>query len=133
VDRGLHAAGVHDIQTCSHAAEAPGPLAGELTFVFFSLGIIGTGLLAVPVLAGSAAYTVAEAAGWHGSLSLRLDQGQGRGFYGVIAVPIMAVMMLLATRRATMGENVIGNKLTALGWVATAAMAATVVALLATL
>jgi NRAMP (natural resistance-associated macrophage protein)-like metal ion transporter len=160
----LHAAGVRDIQTSAQAAEALRPLAGELTFLLFSLGIIGTGLLAVPVLAGSAAYAVAEAAGWHGSLSLRLDRGEGRGFYGVIAaatvggvalcftptdpvkelfwsavlngviaVPIMVVMMLLATRRATMGENVIGNKLKALGWMATAVMAATVLALFATL
>jgi Mn2+/Fe2+ NRAMP family transporter len=159
----LFKAGVHDIQTSAQAAEALRPLAGEFTFLLFSVGIIGTGLLAVPVLAGSAAYAVAEAAGWHGSLSLRLDRGEGRGFYGVIAVatvggvllcfspmdpvrglfwaavlngviavPIMAVMMLLATRRATMGEHVIGRRLRALGWLATAAMAATVVALFAT-
>ncbi|HEY6355490.1 MAG TPA: divalent metal cation transporter, partial [Burkholderiaceae bacterium] len=145
-------------------AEALRPLAGDLTFLLFSLGIIGTGLLAVPVLAGSAAYAVAEAAGWHGSLSLRLDRGEGRGFYGVIAVatlggvalcftptdpvkelfwsavlngviavPIMAVMMLLATRRSAMGQHVIGGRLSWLGWLATAAMAATVVAMIATL
>jgi len=160
----LHASGVRDIQTSSQAAEALRPLAGELTFLLFSLGIIGTGMLAVPVLAGSAAYAVAEAAGWHGSLSLRVDRGEGRGFYGVIAtatvggvilcftpldpvkelfwsavlngviaVPIMAVMMLLATRRATMGEHVISRRLQWLGWLATAVMAATVVALFATL
>jgi len=159
----LNAAGVHDIQTSAQAAEALRPLAGELTFVLFSMGIIGTGLLAVPVLAGSAAYAVAEAAGWRGSLSLRLDRGEGRGFYGVvavatlggvalcftptdpvrelfwsavingvIAVPIMAVMMLLATRRDTMGEHVIGRRLRALGWLATAVMAGTVIAMLAT-
>jgi NRAMP (natural resistance-associated macrophage protein)-like metal ion transporter len=160
----LHAAGVRNIQTSAQAAEALRPLAGELTFLMFSLGIIGTGMLAVPVLAGSAAYAVAEAAGWHGSLSLRLDRGEGRGFYGVIAaatvggvilcftpldpvkelfwsavlngviaVPIMAVMMLLASRRATMGEHVISRRLAWLGWMATAVMAATVVALFATL
>lgn len=159
----LHAAGVHDIETSAQAAEALRPLAGELTFLLFSLGIIGTGLLAVPVLAGSAAYAVAEAAGWQGSLSLRLDKGEGRGFYGVIAaatlggvvlcftpmdpvkelfwsavlngviaVPIMAVMMLLASRRDTMGEHVIGPRLRWLGWLATAVMAATVMAMLAT-
>ena len=160
----LHAAGVLNIETSAQAAEALRPLAGELTFLLFSLGIIGTGMLAVPVLAGSAAYAVAEAAGWHGSLSLRLDRGEGRGFYGVIAVatlggvalcftptdpvkelfwsavingviavPIMAVMMLLATRRSAMGQHVIGQRLRWLGWVATAAMAATVVAMIATL
>ena len=160
----LHAAGVTDIQTSAQAAEALRPLAGDLTFVLFSLGIIGTGMLAVPVLAGSAAYAVAEAAGWRGSLSLRLDRGEGRGFYGVIAaatvggvilcftptdpvrelfwsavlngviaVPIMAVMMLLASRHATMGEQVIGKRLGWLGWGATGVMALTVVAMFATL
>lgn len=160
----LHAAGVRDIQTSAQAAEALRPLAGDFTFLLFSLGIIGTGLLAVPVLAGSAAYAVAEAAGWRGSLSLRLEHGEGRGFYGVIAVatlggvalcftpadpvkelfwsavvngviavPIMAVMMLLASRRDTMGEHVIGTRLRWLGWMATAAMAGIVTALLFTL
>lgn len=160
----LHAAGVRDIQTSAQAAEALRPLAGEFTFLLFSLGIIGTGLLAVPVLAGSAAYAVAEAAGWRGSLTLRLDHGEGRGFYGVIAaatvggvvlcftptdpvkelfwsavvngviaVPIMAVMMLLASRRDTMGEHVIGRRLRWLGWIATFAMATTVAAMLVTL
>ncbi|HEY8905495.1 MAG TPA: divalent metal cation transporter [Rhodoferax sp.] len=159
----LHAAGMTDIETSSQAAEALRPLAGDMTFLLFSLGIIGTGLLAVPVLAGSAAYAVAEAAGWHGSLSLRLDKGEGTGFYsviavatlggvglcftamdpvkelfwsavlnGVIAVPIMVVMMLLATRRDTLGEHVIGPRLRWLGWLATAAMAATVLAMLVT-
>jgi Mn2+/Fe2+ NRAMP family transporter len=157
----LHAAGVRDIQTSAQAAEALRPLAGELTFLLFSLGIIGTGLLAVPVLAGSAAYAVAEVAGWRGSLNLRLDRGEGLGFYGVIvaatlggvalcfvpidpvrvlfwaavlngviAVPIMAVMMLLASRSATMGEHVIGRGLRWLGWGATAVMGAVVGAML---
>ena len=160
----LHAAGKTDIETSAQAAEALRPLAGPFTFLLFSLGIIGTGLLAVPVLAGSAAYAVAEAAGWHGSLSARLDKGEGRGFYGVIAaatvggvvlcftptdpvrelfwsavlngiiaVPIMAVMMVLATRRSTMGDNVIGTRLRWLGWIATAAMASTVTAMFVTL
>jgi NRAMP (natural resistance-associated macrophage protein)-like metal ion transporter len=160
----LHAAGVNDIQTSAQAAEALRPLAGEFTFLLFSLGIIGTGMLAVPVLAGSAGYAVAEAAGWQGTLSARLDRGEGQGFYGVIAaatvggvalcftptdpvkelfwsavlngviaVPIMVVMMVLASRRATMGEHVIGPRLRWLGWAATAAMAATVGAMFATL
>jgi Mn2+/Fe2+ NRAMP family transporter len=159
----LHVAGVADIQTSAQAAEALRPLAGEFTFLLFSLGIIGTGMLAVPVLAGSAGYAVAEAAGWPGTLSARLDKGEGRGFYGVIAaatvggvifcftptdpvkelfwsavlngviaVPIMAVMMLLASRKDTMGDHVIGPRLRSLGWIATAAMAATVTAMLAT-
>jgi NRAMP (natural resistance-associated macrophage protein)-like metal ion transporter len=159
----LHAAGMTDIQTSAQAAEALRPLAGELTFLLFGLGIIGTGMLAVPVLAGSAAYAVAEAAGWRGSLSLRFEMGEGRGFYGVIAVatiggvllcftradpvkelfwsavingviavPIMSVMMLLAASPLTMGENVIGRRLRRVGWLATAVMAATVVAMMAT-
>ena len=159
----LHAAGVTDIQTSAQAAEALRPLAGDLSFLLFGLGIIGTGMLAVPVLAGSAAYAVAEAAGWRGSLALRLDRGEGRGFYGVImaatvggvilcftptdpvkelfwtavlngviAVPIMAVMMMLATRERVMGANVIGKRLRWLGWLATAAMAATVLAMFLT-
>jgi NRAMP (natural resistance-associated macrophage protein)-like metal ion transporter len=160
----LHAAGVRDIQTSAQAAQALRPLAGELTFLLFALGIIGTGMLAVPVLAGSAAYAVAEAAGWQCSLKLRLDKGEGRGFYalmavatlggvllcftpadpvkelfwaavinGVISAPIMAVTMLLATRSETMGEHAIGPRLRWLGWLATATMAATVIAMLATL
>jgi NRAMP (natural resistance-associated macrophage protein)-like metal ion transporter len=160
----LHAAGVSDIQTSAQAAEALRPVAGEFTFLLFSLGIIGTGLLAVPVLAGSAAYAVAEAAGWPATLSARLQRGEARGFYGVIAaatlggvllcftpmdpvkelfwsavlngviaVPIMAVMMLLASSQRTMGDYVIGPRLRWLGWLATGAMAATVGALLLTL
>lgn len=159
----LHAAGVTNIQTSAQAAEALRPLAGDFTFFLFSLGIIGTGLLAVPVLAGSAAYAVAEAFGWQGSLSLRLEKDEGRGFYGVIAaatvggvilcftptdpvkelfwsavingviaVPIMIVMMLLATRTQTMGVHVIGPRLRWLGWLATAVMVVTVSALLIT-
>lgn len=160
----LHRAGVTEITTSAQAAEALRPLAGDATFLLFTLGIVGTGLLAVPVLAGSAAYAVAEAAGWQGSLRLRLEHGQGRGFYGVlalatlggvalcfsptdpvrelfwsavlngvIAVPIMVVMMLLASSRATMGSHVIGQRLRLLGWAATGVMAAVVVAMFATL
>jgi Mn2+/Fe2+ NRAMP family transporter len=162
----LHAAGLTDIQTSAQAAEALRPIAGEFTFLLFGLGIIGTGMLAVPVLAGSAAYAVAEAAGWRGSLSLVLSRrdAEGRGFYGVIAaativgvilcftpmdpvkelfwaavlngiiaVPIMVVMMLLATNAKTMGGHTIGPRLRVLGWTATAVMAATVVTLFVTL
>ena len=160
----LHTAGVTDIQTSAQAAEALRPLAGDLTFLLFGLGIIGTGMLAVPVLAGSAAYAVAEAAGWQGSLKLRLDRGEGRGFYGVISaatvggvilcftpadpvkelfwaavlngvisVPIMAVMMVLASRTSAMGAHVISARLRWLGWTATAVMAGMVFAMLVTL
>jgi NRAMP (natural resistance-associated macrophage protein)-like metal ion transporter len=156
----LHAAGLTQIRTSAEAAQALRPVAGDAAFLLFALGIVGTGLLAVPVLAGSAAYAVAEAAGWRGSLALRLEQGEGRGFYGVIAVatlggvalcftpvdpvrelfwaavlngviavPIMAVTMLVAGRRDVMGPHVVGGRLRALGWAATAAMAAVVLAL----
>ncbi|MDR7270020.1 NRAMP (natural resistance-associated macrophage protein)-like metal ion transporter [Pelomonas saccharophila] len=157
----LHAHGVHDIQTSAQAIEALKPVAGEHAALLFSLGIIGTGLLAVPVLAGSAAYAVAEVAGWKDSLSLRLERGEGRGFYAVIAaatlggvalcfapldpvralfwaavfngisaVPIMAAMMVLATRKSIMGEHVIGPKLRRMGWIATVVMALMALALL---
>ena len=160
----LHAAGVTDIQTSAQAAEALRPVAGEFTFVLFSMGIIGTGMLAVPVLAGSAGYAVAEAVGWQEGLNSKLMQKEGRGFYGVIAaatiggvvlcftamdpvkelfwaavlngvisVPIMVVMMLLASRTSIMGAHTLHPRLRWLGWAATAAMALTVIAMLATL
>lgn len=162
----LHRAGITNIETSAQAAEALRPLAGDLTFMLFGLGIIGTGMLAVPVLAGSAAYAVAEAAGWPGSLGLVLTRSSdgARGFYGVIAaatfggvmlcfspfdpvqelfwaavlngviaVPIMAVMMLLATNSRVMRGHAIGRRLRVLGWAATAAMAITVIALFVTL
>ena len=157
----LHASGVTNIQTSAEAAEALRPLAGEFTFLLFSLGIIGTGMLAVPVLAGSAAYAVAEALNWRAGLDLKPEEG--KGFYGiiavatmggvvlcftpidpmkelfysavingVIAVPIMIVMMLLASRRGVMGDYAIGRRLRRLGWAATLVMAVAVVAMLVT-
>lgn len=157
----LHTAGINEIQTASQAAEALRPLAGELTFVLFSAGIIGTGMLAVPVLAGSAAYAVAEAFDWKTGLDRQLFEA--KEFYalvtfatmggvmlnfsgidpikaliwsavinGLIAVPIMVVMMLLAQRRDVMGEFVVSPRLRALGWLATVVMAFAVVAMLIT-
>ena len=79
----LNAGGVTNIQTAAQAAEALRPLAGELTFLLFALGIIGTGLLAIPVLAGSAAYGVAEAFGWPATLEAKAPDAVG--FYGIIA------------------------------------------------
>ncbi len=154
----LHAAGITDITTSAQAAEALRPLAGDAAFLLFSLGIIGTGLLAVPVLAGSAAYAVAETFEWKSGLDLKLLEA--REFYaiialatlggvlldftpidpiralfwsavinGVIAVPIMVVMMLLADDPAVMGTFVVTRRLKALGWLATWTMAAAVVAM----
>jgi NRAMP (natural resistance-associated macrophage protein)-like metal ion transporter len=157
----LHLHGVTDIQTSAQAAQALRPLAGDFAFALFSAGIVGTGLLAVPILAGSAAYAVAETFKWRIGLGLKLLQA--RGFYtivivatilgvalnftaidpikalfwcavinGVVAVPIMAVMMLMAARPDIMGPFVITRRLTVLGWLATATMAAVVLAMLAT-
>jgi Mn2+/Fe2+ NRAMP family transporter len=78
----LHAHGITDIQTGAQAAEALRPLAGELAFVLFSLGIIGTGLIAIPVLAGSSAYALAEALEWPIGLDRKLHNA--KGFYGIL-------------------------------------------------
>jgi Mn2+/Fe2+ NRAMP family transporter len=157
----LHLAGITDIQTSAQAAEALRPLAGDFTFLLFSLGIIGTGLIAVPVLAGSAAYAVAETFEWKRGLDLKLLEA--REFYaiialatlggvaldfspidpikalfwsavinGVIAVPIMVVMMLLADDARVMGRFIVTRRLKALGWLATGTMAAAVAAMFAT-
>ncbi|HEX7943936.1 MAG TPA: divalent metal cation transporter [Phenylobacterium sp.] len=148
----LHTHGVRDIQTAEQAASALRPIAGDLAFLLFSLGVVGTGLLAVPVLAGSAAYAVSDFFGWPRGLELK--PGAAVGFYGVIAaavvlglsvralgldpmralfwsavvngvisVPIMGAMMLVATRKAIMGPFTTGRLTTLLGWAATGAMA----------
>jgi Mn2+/Fe2+ NRAMP family transporter len=158
----LHAAGVTKIETSAQAAEALRPIAGHWTFLLFSLGIIGTGLLAVPVLAGSAAYAVTETLEWRSGLDKKLYEA--KGFYAivatatlggvalnftpvdpikallfsaivncVIAVPIMVVMMMLGSQAKVMGHFVIGRRLRVFGWLATALMAAAVVGMFATL
>ena len=158
----LHVAGITNIQTSTQAAEALRPLGGPATFLLFSLWIIGTGMLAVPVLAGSAAYAVAESFEWRSGLDRTLLEA--REFYGilavataggvilnftridpmrallwsaqingVIAVPIMAVMMVLASRLDIMGRFVVQPGLRALGWLATAVMAVTVGAMISTI
>jgi Mn2+/Fe2+ NRAMP family transporter len=154
----LNPAHVTDIQTSAQAAQALRPVAGAYASILFALGIVGTGLLAVPVLAGSAAYAIAEALGWPAGLSRR--PRQAKAFYatiaaatlvgtalnfapvnpiralfwtavinGVIAVPVMAIMMLLSQREKVMGEFVLEGPLKWFGWLATALMAAVVVAL----
>jgi NRAMP (natural resistance-associated macrophage protein)-like metal ion transporter len=148
----LNAHGVTKIDTAAQAAEALRPIAGELTFALFAAGIIGTGLLAVPVLAGSAAYAVAEAFGMRGSLELPADRALG--FYaivaaatlgggalvatninpiamlfwtavinGVVAVPIMVAMMLVVS--GTKGKEAISlpRWVKILGWLAAGLMA----------
>jgi NRAMP (natural resistance-associated macrophage protein)-like metal ion transporter len=152
----LHAHGVTDIQSSAQAAEALRPLAGRFAFLLFSMGIIGTGLLAVPVLAGSSAFALAETFRWRRGLDL--TPLRGARFYGVIAVstvigvglgfspidpikalywaavvngvisaPIMAAMMFMSVNPKVMGEFIIGSRLRVVGWVATAVMAAAVV------
>src|SRR5262249_33971344 len=88
----LHAHGVEQITTAQQAAEALRPLAGDAAYWLFTLGIIGTGILSVPILAGSCAYAIAEAAAWRGSLEHRPKDA--RGFYTVVAVA-MAVGFVL--------------------------------------
>ena len=157
----LHQAGITDIQTSAQAAEALRPLAGDFAFLLFSLGIIGTGMLAVPVLAGSAAYAVVESFDWGSGLDKKLHEA--KEFYaiialatlggvllnftsidpikaliwsavinGVIALPIMVVMMLLGSNERVMGRFTIGKRLRWLGWLATTVMGAAVVAMFAT-
>ena len=92
----LRATGIVKIETASQAAEALRPIAGELTFALFAAGIIGTGLLAVPVLAGSAAYAVAEAFGLRGSLEL--PASRALGFYGIVGAATLGGAALAATR-----------------------------------
>jgi NRAMP (natural resistance-associated macrophage protein)-like metal ion transporter len=154
----LHLHGVTNIQTSAEAATALKPIAGHFAFLLFAAGIIGTGMLAVPVLAGSAAYAMAGAFGWKKGLELVAKRfysiiavstliGIGLGFApidpikalywsavinGVISVPIMLIMMLMATRKDVMGPFVINMKLKWLGWLATLAMTVAVVAMFAT-
>jgi NRAMP (natural resistance-associated macrophage protein)-like metal ion transporter len=151
----LHQAGAVHIDTAAAAAQALRPLAGDFAFALFAAGIIGTGLLAVPNLAGSAAYAVAETFRW--PIGLGLPLAEARGFYsivsaatvigvsidfagvdpikalivaailnGIVSVPIMVILMLLATNRAVMGGFVAKGRLKFLGWLATAVMGAAV-------
>jgi NRAMP (natural resistance-associated macrophage protein)-like metal ion transporter len=155
----LHAHGTTNIQTAAQAASALEPIAGHFAFELFALGIIGTGLLAVPVLAGSAAYAVGDAWGWRTGLDHM--PWQAAGFYavigaavilglgidwspldpiqalywsavinGVIAVPMMAALMLVATSRRKMGDFRVGWALGGLGWLSTAIMAAATVTMI---
>jgi len=154
----LHSHNIVDIQTSAQAASALKPIAGEFAFLLFSLGIIGTGLLALPVLAGSAAYAMAGTFRWKNSLAL--EPQLAKRFYGIIvlatvvglaldftsidpikalfwsavingvtSVPIMVLMMLMASNANIMGKFVIPVPLRVLGWLATGVMATAVVAM----
>jgi NRAMP (natural resistance-associated macrophage protein)-like metal ion transporter len=157
----LNAHGITNIQTSSQAAEALRPVAGPFAFAIFAVGIIGTGLLAVPVLAGSAAYAIGEAFQWPVGLSQRA--GRAPAFYGAIAiatavgavlnftrldpikalfwsavingvaaVPIMVMIMLMASRTRVMGQFTLKPLLFSLGWLSTAVMALAAVGMFAT-
>lgn len=147
----LHAHGKTDIQSAAQAAEALRPVAGNFAYALFTAGIVGTGLLAVPVLAGSAAYAVSGVFGWPASLERKVLQA--KRFYGVLAAatliglglnftpidpikalfwaavingvlagPVMVVIMLMATNSAVMGQFTISRRLKITGWLATAVM-----------
>lgn len=149
----LNKAGITNIESSVQAAEALKPIAGSFAFVIFALGIVGTGLLAVPVLAGSAAYAVGEAFKWpiglsrkpkhaiafYATLAAATVLGMGilltpldpiKALYwsavinGVVAVPVMTIMMLITARRDVMGRFTILGWLRGLGWLSTLAMAA---------
>jgi NRAMP (natural resistance-associated macrophage protein)-like metal ion transporter len=148
----LHRAGITDIESSSQAAEALQPVAGPFAFTLFTLGIVGTGLLAVPVLAGSAAYALGEARHW--PIGLARKPKKAKAFYlaiaiatligillnfspinpikalywsavinGVVAVPVMAIMMLIAVNAKVMGEFTIPLAMRVIGWGATGIMA----------
>jgi len=154
----LHAAGKTDIQTSAQAAEALRPIAGQFAEVIFALGIVGTGLLAIPVLGGATAYAVGEGRRWPVGLARRPKEAAA--FYavlalsgaigialnfasinpisalywsavinGVLAVPVMVLLMFMARRRDVMDRYVIGGPLYWLGWLSTAAMFFSVLAM----
>jgi Mn2+/Fe2+ NRAMP family transporter len=154
----LNKAGITDIATSAQAAEALRPIAGEFAFLLFSLGIIGTGLLALPVLAGSAAYAIGELRGWR--FGLEQTPQDAKAFYGIvvlgfgvglailvlpitpiralfwsavlnglIAVPLMVATMIVVSSRKHLGAFVASAALKFMGWLATAVMTAAAVAM----
>jgi Mn2+/Fe2+ NRAMP family transporter len=158
----LHAGGITKIQTASQAAEALRPLAGDLTYLLFTVGIIGTGLLAIPVLAGASAYAVAEMVGLKEGLSKKL--GQAPVFYvviaastligmsldwvginpisalyysaalnGLVAPPLMALIIMIANRKDIMGRFINSRLSNVLGWVIVLIMTLVGVALIVSL
>jgi len=152
----LHASGKTDIQSSSQAAEALKPVAGAFAEFIFALGIVGTGLLAIPVLAGSTAYAIGEGRKWpvglsrkpreavafYAVLTVSVTLGVALNFVGidpikalywsavvngVLAAPVMVIMMLLVRRQSVMGDLIVKGPVYWLGWIATVAMALCIV------
>ncbi len=155
----LHASGKTHIGTAADVAEALKPVAGNFAFALFSIGIIGTGMLSIPVLAGSAAYAASECCGWACSLESRPKEAIGfysiiaiatmLGFVieflpidpiralfwsavvnGFVAVPIMIGMMMVVSRHARMKQFTARPMLVFAGWSATTVMAAAAAAMI---
>ena len=158
----LHTHGIHTIATAAQAAQALEPLAGDLAGFVFALGIVGTGLLAIPVLAGSAAYGIAETFGWREGLSERVDHA--RGFYaviaaatliglalnflgvnpiaalvytavinGIVAVPLLVLLLMVANNRKIMGSFTNGRLSNSIGILTTVVMFVAAIALVVSL
>ena len=158
----LHAHGITNIATSSQAAQALKPIAGPFAFAIFAIGIIGTGMLSIPVMAGSAAYAMGEAFQWPVGLAMKAKRA--KAFYGtitaafilgallnfspldpikalfwsavvngVVAVPVMVMMMILASRKRVMGEFILRPVLKVFGWLATGAMALAAMGMFATI
>jgi Mn2+/Fe2+ NRAMP family transporter len=156
----LHQAGIDEIESAGQAAQALRPIAGDFAFVLFALGVIGTGLLSIPVLAGSAAYAIGEARHW--PVGLARQPLQAKAFYGaivlaivlgaaanllslnpvkaliwsavingIVAVPVMALLLLMGTNKLIMGAFRISRLWQGIGWVATSLMAAASLAFIA--
>ena len=155
----LHAAGINSVETADQAAQALRPIAGDLSYLLFAVGIIGTGLLSVPVLAGSASYAVAESFGWKEGLYRKFTQAHG--FYGIITIativgllvnflgipsfkmlyytailggivapPLMIMIILIANNKKIMGERTNSRISNILGIIITVVMSVAAIALL---
>ena len=154
----LHAGGITQIDTAAQAASALRPLAGDFAFMLFAMGILGVGLIGVPVLAGSAGYAMSEAMGWKSGLERSVRDA--RGFYavitvsvlaalaiqyspispmralfwsavlnGLVAVPLMVVLIMLVSRSKVMGAFTASKPIILLGWMTTALMSAAGIAM----
>jgi NRAMP (natural resistance-associated macrophage protein)-like metal ion transporter len=158
----LHLNGITNIETASQAAEALRPLAGNFAYILFALGVLGTGLLAIPILAGSASYAVAEAVGWREGLYRKFKQAHG--FYGVMALatlfgilvnftpikpfqmlyytaalngilapPLMIMILFIANNKKVMGQYTNTRTSNVMGWIITLVMGAGAITLICTL